>query len=129
MTQKVYRDSILEKVVKPWLEEGRNFILEEDWDSGHGPIGNNIVKQWKEKNGLRNFFNCPGSPDWSPIEKCWRAPKGTVKQRMCLNHSDLVEACRDGWAGLSQETINGYIDLIPEILKQTIEMEGRMTGH
>jgi len=68
------------------------FILEEDGDSGYGPKGQNIVKKWKEKTGLKHYFNCPGSPDWPPIEKCWRKPKSTVKSRMCLTYEDLVEA-------------------------------------
>ena len=73
------------------------FILEEDGDSGHGARGTNIVKTWKEKNGLKHYFNCPGSLDWSPIERCWRLPKWEVKSRMCLTHEDLVEAVQDGW--------------------------------
>ena len=44
MTQAYYRDHILEEIVKPWMEEDRSFILEEDGDSGHEPRGNNIVK-------------------------------------------------------------------------------------
>ena len=129
MSQKYYRDNILEPIVKPWLEEGRDFILEEDGDSGHGPKGNNIVKQWKEKHGLRHYFNCPGSPDWSPIEKCWRLPKGYVKDCMCLTHADLTEAVVEGWSNLEINTINQWIDMIPDILKETIELEGKMSGH
>lgn len=37
MGQRVYIDSILEAVVKPWLEAGEDFVLEED-----------IVRDWKE---------------------------------------------------------------------------------
>lgn len=35
MTHQVYIDSILESVVKPWLERENDFVLEEDDDSGH----------------------------------------------------------------------------------------------
>jgi hypothetical protein len=28
----------------------------------------NIVVEWKKQHGLRNYFNCPGSPDRAPIE-------------------------------------------------------------
>jgi hypothetical protein len=69
MSQQVYRDQILEKHVKKWLEEGHNFALEEDGYSGHGSRGHNIVKAWKQENGLKHYFNCAGSPDWVPIEK------------------------------------------------------------
>jgi hypothetical protein len=71
ITQQVYRDVILEPVVKPWLQANQSFVLEEDGDSGHSLKGNNIVKQWKMNNGLKYFFNYPYSPDLSPIENCW----------------------------------------------------------
>ena len=35
MTHKVYIDSILDPVVKPWIERKDDFVLEEDGDSGH----------------------------------------------------------------------------------------------
>ncbi|KAK5651023.1 hypothetical protein OQA88_1807 [Cercophora sp. LCS_1] len=73
MTQRYYRDHILEGIVKPWIEEVRagapSFMLEEDGDSGHGRNGNNIVKTWKEKHGLKHYFNCPGSPDLATYRK------------------------------------------------------------
>jgi len=79
MIQKVYLDAILKPVVKPWLDQGAHFILEEDGDSWHGPLGQNIGKKWKQKHGLRHFFNCPGSPDMSPIEKAWKVPGMAIK--------------------------------------------------
>lgn len=36
MTHRVYIDSIFEPVVKPWLEEGQEFVFEKDGDSRHG---------------------------------------------------------------------------------------------
>jgi hypothetical protein len=36
MSLEMYRDQILEPIVKPWLERGDDFVLEEDNDSGHG---------------------------------------------------------------------------------------------
>lgn len=36
MSHEVYINSILEPVVKPWLDRGDDFVLEEDEDSGHG---------------------------------------------------------------------------------------------
>jgi hypothetical protein len=44
MSQKAYIDQILEPVVKPWLDAGEHFVLEEDGDSGHGLGKNNIVQ-------------------------------------------------------------------------------------
>ena len=43
MKQKVYVNKILEPVVKPWLEAGHDFVLEEDNDSDHGLSKLNIV--------------------------------------------------------------------------------------
>ncbi len=37
MTQDCYIQQILKAVVKPWLDQGHVFTLEEDGDSGHGP--------------------------------------------------------------------------------------------
>jgi hypothetical protein len=53
MAQKDYISQILEVAVKPWIELGDDFVLEEDGDSSHGPTdNNNIVRQWKRKHGL-----------------------------------------------------------------------------
>ncbi|KAF1957793.1 hypothetical protein CC80DRAFT_534322 [Byssothecium circinans] len=42
MSLKVYRDSILKPIVKPWIDRGDDFLLEEDNDSGHGTGQRNI---------------------------------------------------------------------------------------
>lgn len=66
MTQEDYITQILEKAVKPWLQQGDDFALEEDGDSSHGPTNNrNIVQKWKEENKLEYYFNCAQSPDLS----------------------------------------------------------------
>ena len=42
MSGSVYVDSILEPMIKKWLDNNDNFILEEDGDSEHGYTrGNN----------------------------------------------------------------------------------------
>lgn len=53
--------------------------MEEDGNSGHSLLVKNIVRDWKEKNGLWYFFNCLKSPDLSQIENCWLA----VKEEVC----------------------------------------------
>ncbi|KAL2136146.1 hypothetical protein VTI74DRAFT_5199 [Chaetomium olivicolor] len=76
MTLQVYRDQILEPIVGEWLRSGcQRFVLEEDNDLGHGTSKRNIVRTWKEDNGLESFFNCASSPDFIPIEKAWQAAK------------------------------------------------------
>jgi len=46
MNLQIYRDEILEGVVKQWLNAGEQFVMEEDGDSGHGTgqKKDNIVK-------------------------------------------------------------------------------------
>jgi hypothetical protein len=80
ISQQVYRDVILELIVKPWLKIGQNFVLKEDGDSGHSPEKKNIVRTWKEENGLIYYFNCVSLSDLAPIENCWQAPKQTFKK-------------------------------------------------
>lgn len=65
MTATYYRDHILKKIVKPWLDQGMAFILEEDRDSAHR---SKIVKAYKKKEKIRHFYNAAGSPDLSLIE-------------------------------------------------------------
>lgn len=65
----MYKDQIFEPVVKPWLLENQNFLLEEDSDSRYGKGPNrNIVRIWKDKNNLEYFFNYVLSPDLSLIK-------------------------------------------------------------
>lgn len=75
MSQRVYINSILEPVLKPWLEAGEDFVLEEDGDSRHGSGKSNIARDWKDERNLKYYFNCFHSPDLSPIENCWQVPK------------------------------------------------------
>ena len=63
MSLQVYIDSILVLVIKPWLLEKQDFVLEEDDNSGHD----------KAK-------NCNPSPDLSLIENCWQLPKQHPKK-------------------------------------------------
>jgi hypothetical protein len=86
---KVYRDQILEGVVKPWLLAGTNFAMEEDRDSAHGvnrpdQKRQNIVqlrkKDASEAHGFRYYFNCATSPDLSSIENAWQPMKQHIRR-------------------------------------------------
>ena len=129
MSQKVYRDHILEPTVGPWLREGQSFVLEEDNDVRHGTSKANIVRTWKEKNGLESFFNCASSPDFSPIAKAWQGPKQYVKKRPCWDGELVKELAEEGWAAVKQETINGWVDKIPQIFKDCLELDGGITSN
>ena len=95
---RVYRDVILEPIVKPWLECGQKFVLEEDGDSGHSIGKNNIVRTWKEQNGLQYYFNCHSSPDLSFIENCWQAPKAYVRKYPYWDDRSTKSLIYEGWA-------------------------------
>jgi len=129
MSQQVYRDVNLQPVIKPWLDVGQRFILEEDGDSGHGPSKQNIVRTWKQQNGLQYYFNCANSPDLAPIENCWRAPKQTLKKYPHWDDSTTREQIREGWEALQQKTINKWIDSMPQRLQDVIDSDGQLTGH
>lgn len=84
MSHQVYRDVILEPVVKGWINDvkaGRckPFTLEEDGDSSHGTGRNNIVRTWKKDHLLDSYFNVSGSLDLAPIENCWQGLKQWIK--------------------------------------------------
>jgi hypothetical protein len=131
MTMQAYRDKILEQVVGQWLRKGHSFVLEEDNDSGHGTSKSksNIVRTWKEANGLESYFNCASSPDFTPIEKAWQGPKQYVRKRPCWDDAIVKELAEEGWASVSQESINKWVDSIPQIFKDCLELEGGMTGN
>ena len=98
MTGRVYIDSILEPMVKKWLDNGDDFILEEDDDSGHGHTngrGKNPVWEWKEKNHLKRYKNCPQSPDFSIIENCWQPLKAKLDREPHWSESQTLQAIKD----------------------------------
>jgi hypothetical protein len=130
MSQKVYRDVILEGLVQSWLTRGDQFILEEDGDSGHGPgKKNNIVKQWKTAHGLKHFFNTPGSPDLSPFKPCWRIVKAHVAKFDTWTTDQLRNAILEGWEEVTQDRINRLVDKMPQVMKDVIDGKGKMTGN
>jgi hypothetical protein len=120
ITQKVYRDQILEPVVKPWLERGDKFIVEEDRASGHGHANNcNPAWKWKEKHGLTWYINTAGSPDLTPIENAWKAPKAYLKEHAIWDEEAIVELAEEGWEALTIETINDWVDSMPQRMRDT----------
>ena len=131
MSQQVYIDSILEPVVKPWLENqgGERFTLEEDGDSGHGPGKSNIVRTWKEKNGLKTYFNCPQSPDLAPIENCWQPVKDQLRKYPHWDDSTMENLMWEGWEKVSQDFINKQVHSMPQRLKDCIASGGVITGY
>ena len=132
MTQRAYIDQILEPVVKPWIQRGDDFVLEEDQDSGHGMPGKikktNIVTEWKAKNGLESYFNGSHMPEISPIEDCWQPTKQYVRKFPHWDEQDTRELALEGWERIPQDWIDKRIEQIPDRLRKVVEMEGRMIG-
>jgi hypothetical protein len=48
---------------------------------------------------------------------------------MCLAHVDFVKAVQDGWQKLDQATINEWVDQIPKILQQSLDLDGKLSGN
>jgi hypothetical protein len=129
MSLQAYRDQILEPIVKPWLERGDDFILEEDNDSGHGTGKQNIVVSWKKKHGLKHYFNCSHSPDLSPVENCWQPPKQFLKRFPHWDEFETRDLAIEGWEQVSQRFINERVDSMPQRLQDCYDMDGRLTGY
>ena len=106
-------------------------MLEEDNDSGHGGAKgrNNIIQTWKATNGLESYFNCPLSPDFVPIEMASQGPKQYVRKQPCWEDSIVKELAEEGWASVEQKSINKWVDQIPQILKDCLELDGGLTGN
>ncbi|PQE31529.1 hmg box protein [Rutstroemia sp. NJR-2017a WRK4] len=129
MTQRCYIDQILEPIVKPWLDAGQVFTLEEDGDSGHGTSQSNIVRTWKRAHGLQSYFNCAASPDLSPIENCWQAPKQNLNHHSHWDEVTTRQLVVEAWNDLSQSFINEQIKSIPDRYKAVIDGDGQMTAY
>ena len=128
MSQQVYIDQILDPIVKPWLEAGQEFVLEEDGDSGHGPGHNNIVREWKKDHGLISYFNCASSPDLSPIRNCWAPPKAHLCTAPHWSDSVTKDLILEGWDEVTRGYINKRVLSMPYRLLDIINSGGQMTG-
>ncbi|KAK3339929.1 hypothetical protein B0T25DRAFT_560916 [Lasiosphaeria hispida] len=126
--QRVYLDTILKPYVGVWLEEGdRDWRLEEDNDSGHGPSAHNIVRTWKKDVGLQYFFNAPKSPDLSPIENAWVSPNDTVHKsaRLVSTTEGLFAIAKQAWDDLPQSSMDPWIRSARQRYKDCVASGGR----
>ena len=136
MSHRIYIDSILEPVVKPWILDMRAgrinnpFILEEDGDPSHrGGKANNPVRRWKQEMGLKYYFNYPGSLDLAPIKNLWQAPKQALRKVPHWDDQSMRAIINDAWDGISQPFINERVHTMPDRLRAVIAGEGVMTGY
>ncbi len=130
MSQRVYIDSILTPHVLPDLEKGVDFVLEEDGDSGHGSAdNNNIVRRWKEENGLKSYFNAPKSPDLSIIENCWQPIKQHIDSVPHWDEGVVLNAITEAWrTKVTQDFINQRVKTFPNRLHDVLDHGGKLTG-
>jgi len=96
ITQKAYIEQILKPFVKPLLDKGRDIVLFEDRDSGHGPGKKNPVREWKDKHGLKFYFNVSNSLDLNIIENCWQEPKHYVAKYPHWNDKETRNLIKEG---------------------------------
>lgn len=43
--------------------------------------------------------------------------------------SNINVGVQEGWDSVKQDTVNGWIDNIPQYFKEYLELEGAITGH
>jgi hypothetical protein len=131
MSLKTYHDQILEPVVKPWLERGDDFVLEEDQDSGHGMKGKkpqeNLVQEWKREHHLQHYFNGSHCPDLVPIEDAWLAMKQFIRKYSYWEPDQIQQLAMEGWYDhVGVEYINRQVMDIPRRLHELIDREGQL---
>ncbi|KAM3069669.1 hypothetical protein ACMFMG_010389 [Clarireedia jacksonii] len=96
-------------VVKPWIQAGDDFVLEEDRDSGYGWNKNgteNKFKKWKRENGLEVYKNCRHSPDLAPIENAWQPLKSYLRSQPYWDDETMKGLIQEAWDGIKEEVIN-----------------------
>ncbi len=127
MSLQVCIDQILKPVVKPWLLEKQDFVLEEDGDSWYDKAKNcNIVTNWEEENNIEYFFNCASFPDFSPIENCRQPLKQHLKKYPHSDGRTINQLIVEGWDLVSQRYINEKCRSIPKRLRAVNKAEGDM---
>ena len=71
------------------VDQGEDFILEEDRDSGHGPTENkNPCRRYKKEIGLKYYFNASKSPDLYIAENTFLP---LTQELSNTGHTDIAE--------------------------------------
>ena len=129
MNMNVYLEQILKPIVKPWIDHHPRFVLGESSGTGHGIGRNNNIRAWKKENKLEHYFNCPSSPDLSPIENVWQVPKQELKKYPHWDDRIMKGLVYEGWSNVSTELINEKVASMPHRLRAVIDGGGNMTGY
>ena len=129
LSQHAYINNVLDPVVKKWLLRGDKFVLKEDGASGHNPHTNgNIVKMWRERHGLVPFTDTPRSPDLSPMENAWRAPKAYIFEHAVWDIDAIKDCANNAWESLKDESANQWIRSMPQRCSDVIRLDGQLTN-
>jgi hypothetical protein len=86
------------------------------------------VREWKDKHGLKYYFNVAGSPDLNIAENCWQAPKQYVRKFPHWDDSTTTELIIEGWDSVAQESINEKVITYPQRFRDVIKTGGQITG-
>lgn len=129
MSQRCYVDQILEPHVGKWLRD-RDFVMEEDNDSGHGTkSGSNIVAQWKKLHNCKWYANSEYSPDLSIIETGWSPPKQETRRYPHYDDETTKQLILEGWDRWTYKSVNRMVHSMPKRLQDCIALNGQMTGY
>ena len=91
----IYIDSILKPIIKKWLDNNDNFVLEEDSDWGHGHTSRSSAWHWKRTHGLKIYKNCLNSSDFALIEACWQSLKERLNRQPHWDEDQTLQAIKD----------------------------------
>lgn len=134
MSQQTYIDTVYEPVVKPLLQAGEDFIVEEDRDAVYGIEGNknNPLRQWRDANRLGAYMNPAKSPDLTVIEDCLQSLRQKLTN-MGIGSWDkdmLMTRANSFWDNeLSYSFINRQIGSMEARIHEVVETDGQLVGH
>lgn len=134
MSQQTYIDTMLDPMVKPLLQSGDDFIMEEDRDAVYGLEGhkNNPLRQWREANRLQAYVNPAKSPDLTAIEDCLQSlrQKLTNAGIESWDKESLMNRANNFWDNeLSYSFINRQIASMEARIHEVVDNEGQLVGH
>lgn len=132
MNQQEYIDLILTAIVRPMLQNGEVFLLEEEHDETHGPKDNgNQVRKWKEQNGLNYYINAPKSPDLIVIDDAFRSLSQFLSKQDVSDWTEetLKERLEDCWDNhVPQSHINRKVEGMRSRTQEVLDADGEMIG-
>lgn len=127
MSQKVYRDQILEPVVGQWIRDGCDFTLEEDNNSGHSTHStNNPAARWNMAHDVRIQPNAAYSPDPAIIETCWSSPKHITRKLPDYDDETTKDLILEGWDRLNYDGVNKMVHSMPQRLRDVLYLKGQI---